>query len=250
MRKDYVLEVKSSDTKCPDVIYQDDSKQTQGTDASETRPQKYIKFTVRSARQQDGTLTLVVQLVLLAAAVCALYVAICNGQILDRILRRAQLEKTGLNDVWIARTVRAFVFLVCYRMVNWAYGSFRAQTEESLIIIPNLGVQIESYRVRKSGSASVLLLLSRVLGKSELSRHVPAAKTLNRQFFPMEDVRDLAIVEGFKNFQVIFYLALMVGDGPQDDQLQIVVIFPNLLPRKKLLQAVWRRSREYLDNSQ
>ncbi|KAG7828508.1 hypothetical protein KL920_003645 [Ogataea angusta] len=224
MRKDYVLEVKSSDTKCPDVIYQDDRKQPKDTDASETKPQKYIKFTVRPARQRDGTLTLVVQLVVLAAAVCAI-----------------------VDDVWTARTARAFVFLACYHIVNWGYGSLLAQTEESLILIPNLGVQSESYRVRKSGLALVRLLLGRVLGKSELSRPVHTAKTLNRQFFPMEDVHDLAIVEGFMNFQVIFYLALVVGDGPQDDQLQMVVIFPNLLPRKKLLQAVWRRSRAYLD---
>ncbi|KAG7856553.1 hypothetical protein KL919_004083 [Ogataea angusta] len=224
MRKDYVLEVKSSDTKCPDVIYQDDRKQPKDTDASDTKPQKYIKFTVRPARQRDGTLTLVVQLVVLAAAVCAI-----------------------VDDVWTARTARAFVFLACYHIVNWGYGSLLAQTEESLILIPNLGVQSESYRVRKSGLALVRLLLGRVLGKSELSRPVHTAKTLNRQFFPMEDVHDLAIVEGFMNFQVIFYLALVVGEGPQDDQLQMVVIFPNLLPRKKLLQAVWRRSRAYLD---
>ncbi|KAG7844405.1 hypothetical protein KL941_003781 [Ogataea angusta] len=247
MRKDYVLEVKSSDTKCPDVIYQDDRKQPKDTDASETKPQKYIKFTVRPARQRDGTLTLVVQLVVLAAAVCAMYVAVCNGQILERILRQAQLGTTNVDDVWTARTARAFVFLACYHIVNWGYGSLLAQTEESLILIPNLGVQSESYRVRKSGLALVRLLLGRVLGKSELSRPVHTAKTLNRQFFPMEEVHDLAIVEGFMNFQVIFYLALVVGEGPQDDQLQMVVIFPNLLPRKKLLQAVWRRSRAYLD---
>ncbi|KAG7696271.1 hypothetical protein KL933_003789 [Ogataea haglerorum] len=68
MRKDYVLEVRSSDAKCPEVIYQDDRKRTKSTDASEIKPQKYMKFSVRSARQHDGTLALVMQLVLLAAA--------------------------------------------------------------------------------------------------------------------------------------------------------------------------------------
>ncbi|KAG7753975.1 hypothetical protein KL930_003297 [Ogataea haglerorum] len=249
MRKDYVLEVRSSDAKCPEVIYQDDRKRTKSTDASEIKPQKYMKFSVRSARQHDGTLALVMQLVLLAAAVYALYIAICNGQMLETILRSVQPEKPRWDGVWTLRTVRTLVCLFCYQVVNWGYGSLLAQTEESLIIIPNLGVQSESYLVRKSGSALVLLLLSRVLGKSELSRHGHTAKTLNRQFFPMEDVHDLAIVEGFKNFQVLFYLALVVRECPQNDRLQMVVIFPNLLPRKKLLQAVWRRSRAYLDNS-
>ncbi|GMG40627.1 unnamed protein product [Ambrosiozyma monospora] len=132
----------------------------------------------------------------------------------------------------------------------------------------------------------------RVLFKIEsLLVHLLFSKeTIEKQFFPMECIKDLIIHEGFKEFGVEFYLALVVKDGStstnnglgstgsttginnsasnannnninvgnsddnvgvgvgqRKENLKIVVLFDKLLPRRKLLETVWRRSRRYVE---
>ena len=100
---------------------------------------------------------------------------------------------------------------------------------------------------------------------------------LSREFIPMEYVKDLIINEGFVKFQVMFYLALITKSGtdrgvksgePSDnagiesgdqsdglgiqpagngEALKMMVVFPHLLPRRKLLETVWRRSRRFIE---
>ncbi|PWW71771.1 hypothetical protein C7212DRAFT_287314 [Tuber magnatum] len=80
-------------------------------------------------------------------------------------------------------------------------------TEESLLVIRDLGVQIST--TTWGGRRS--------------------------RFIPTSAVRDLWIHEGFCGFGVRFYLAVVV-EGEEG----VVVVFPTLLPNRRILELVWR----------
>ncbi|KAI9736761.1 MAG: hypothetical protein M1834_000965 [Cirrosporium novae-zelandiae] len=92
----------------------------------------------------------------------------------------------------------------------------RGYEEESLLVMRDLGVQT-------STSSSTYL------------------STSHTKFIPTNLIQDIVIHEAFKGFEVRFYLAL-IGDGERET----VVVFPNLLPKRKLLEEVWRGAKDCL----
>ncbi|BDD60055.1 hypothetical protein MPDQ_005370 [Monascus purpureus] len=97
------------------------------------------------------------------------------------------------------------------------YAVFRKEsTEESLLVIRGLGIQTSS------SSATYL-------------------STATTRFIPTTQIQDIVIHEAFKGFEVRFYLAVIVEGEPT-----VVVVFPKLLPRRKILEDVWRGSRHCL----
>ncbi|KAL7624072.1 hypothetical protein AAE478_005629 [Parahypoxylon ruwenzoriense] len=90
--------------------------------------------------------------------------------------------------------------------------SLRIGTEERLLVLRGLGIQTSSS------------------GRSLLS--TPAART---RFIPTDKIVDVLLSEAFRGFEVRHYLAVVV-DGEDD----LVVVFPELLPRPRVLEKVWR----------
>ncbi|CAF9920893.1 hypothetical protein IMSHALPRED_005033 [Imshaugia aleurites] len=92
----------------------------------------------------------------------------------------------------------------------------RYHTEESLLTLRTLGIQ------------------TRTLSSSYL---FPA----DTRFIPTSQIRDIFIHEAFRGFEVRYYLAVVVeGEG------EVVVVFPNLLPGRAIVEEVWRGARECL----
>jgi phosphatidylinositol N-acetylglucosaminyltransferase subunit H len=60
-------------------------------------------------------------------------------------------------------------------------------------------------------------------------------------FIPTTKIQDIVIHEGFRGLEVRFYLAVIV-----EGATEVVVVFPNLLPRLDVLQEVWRGARRCL----
>ncbi|KAK9234967.1 GPI-GlcNAc transferase complex, PIG-H component-domain-containing protein [Lipomyces kononenkoae] len=85
----------------------------------------------------------------------------------------------------------------------------REYTEESVLVLHNFGIQVSS------------------TGRTRLSR--------TSQFIPLELIQDVVLNEGFRGFSVIYYLAVVVkGRG------RLLVVFPNLLPPREILEEIWR----------
>ncbi|KAK2047519.1 GPI-GlcNAc transferase complex [Colletotrichum somersetense] len=92
-----------------------------------------------------------------------------------------------------------------------AYATLRREhTTESLLVLRGLGIQTSS----TSGS------------------YLSAAAT---RFIPTEKIQDVLVNEAFRGFEVRYYLIVVV-EGEED----LVVVFPRLLPRKKIVETVWR----------
>jgi hypothetical protein len=89
-------------------------------------------------------------------------------------------------------------------------------TEESLTVLRGLGIQT-------STTSSTYL------------------QTPTTRFIPTTSIQDIFIHEAFKGFEVRFYLVIVV-EGEED----VVVVFPKLLPRRAILEEVWRGARKCL----
>jgi len=64
------------------------------------------------------------------------------------------------------------------------------------------------------------------------------------RFIPTTQIQDIIIHEAFKGFQVRFYLAVIV-----EGETNALVVFPNLLPKRMILEEVWRGARNCLYES-
>jgi len=88
--------------------------------------------------------------------------------------------------------------------------------EESLTVLRGLGIQISTTS----------------------STYLQGSTT---RFIPTTSIQDIFIYEAFKGFEVRFYLAVVVeGEG------DVVVVFPTLLPRRAILEEVWRGTKKCL----
>ncbi|KAJ5561519.1 hypothetical protein N7461_000280 [Penicillium sp. DV-2018c] len=97
------------------------------------------------------------------------------------------------------------------------YGVFRrGYTEESLLVIRGFGIQTST------------------LSSTYLS-------TAATRFIPTTQIQDIVIHEAFKGFEVRFYLAVIVEGEPD-----VLVVFPHMLPKREILEQVWRGSRRCL----
>ncbi|KAF1939495.1 hypothetical protein EJ02DRAFT_256263 [Clathrospora elynae] len=122
-------------------------------------------------------------------------------------IREAQLVKLAENCNW--RYIGPSALGVLFLV-------FRRGYTESLTLLRGLGVQI-------STTSSTYL------------------QTPTTRFIPTTSIQDVFINEAFKGFEVRFYLVIVVeGEG------DVVVVFPTLLPRRGVLEVVWRGTRACL----
>ncbi|KAG8417710.1 hypothetical protein J3459_006393 [Metarhizium acridum] len=94
--------------------------------------------------------------------------------------------------------------------------SLRLHSHESLLVLRGLGVQTTE-------SPSTYLAS-------------PATR-----FIPTEKIQDIFVNEAFIGFEVRYYLVVVV-EGEED----VVIVFPGLLPKRKIVETVWRGARECL----
>ena len=166
-------------------------------------------------------LLLALRLVLAAATLLLLHGRVPNDTI--------RLRARGLTTVYAAytRSPTAAAFTTLAGAVPlWALLpgclaalyvlSLRVHSHESLLVLRGLGVQTrESPATYLAGQAT--------------------------RFIPTEKIRDVLVNEAFRGFEVRYYLVVVVED--EDD---VVVVFPGLLPRRRIVETVWRGVRECL----
>lgn len=59
--------------------------------------------------------------------------------------------------------------------------------------------------------------------------------TATTRFIPTEKIQDILVNEAFRGFEVRYYLVVVV-EGEED----VVVVFPRMLPRRVIVESVWR----------
>ncbi|CVL05681.1 uncharacterized protein FMAN_10599 [Fusarium mangiferae] len=93
----------------------------------------------------------------------------------------------------------------------------------------------------RRGYASESILVMRGLGvQTSESPGSYLAGTATR-FMPTEKIQDILVNEAFLGFEVRYYL-IVIAEGEDD----VVVVFPGLLPPRKIVEEVWRGVRRCL----
>lgn len=124
------------------------------------------------------------------------------------------LSSTRLGNIFtiIATQTPLAVLLPVTGSLLWIL-TLRPHTTESLLILRGLGIQTSS------SSASYL--------SSNTTR-----------FIPTEKIQDILVNEAFRGWEVRYYLVVVV-----EGEESVVVVFPRLLPRRKIVEEVWRGAR-------
>ncbi|KAK0389920.1 hypothetical protein NLU13_3493 [Sarocladium strictum] len=92
----------------------------------------------------------------------------------------------------------------------------------------------------RSGQSESLLVM-RGLGVQTTETPGSYLRASATRFIPTEKIRDVFVNEAFRGFEVRYYLVVVV-EGEDD----VVVVFPGLLPGRKIVETVWRGARECL----
>lgn len=125
------------------------------------------------------------------------------------VLQTILLSPLGALASSAAAALPLYILAPVVLALLWA-SLKRVHVTESLLVLRGLGVQTSS-------SAG-----------SYLARK-------DTRFIPTEKIRDVLVNEAFLGFEVRYYLVIIV-DGEDD----VIVVFPKLLPRRKIVETVWR----------
>lgn len=130
---------------------------------------------------------------------------------LPYLARAAHLSAAGRAAHRVAEGLPPYAAVALCAAVAYA-TTLRVHTTESLLVLRGLGVQTSS------------------VGGSYL-----AGWRAGTRFIPTEKIRDVLINEAFRGLAVRYYLVVVV-EGEED----VVVVFPRLLPGRRVVEAVWR----------
>ena len=108
------------------------------------------------------------------------------------------------------------------------------------ILIPVSLLILYPLTLRLSTTESLLVL--RGLGLQTTTSSPSYLSTPTTRFIPMEKIQDVFVNEAFRGFEVR-YLLVVVVEGEEE----LVVVFPRLLPGRKIVEVVWRGVRGCLE---
>ncbi|KAI0647227.1 hypothetical protein C8Q79DRAFT_958280, partial [Trametes meyenii] len=129
----------------------------------------------------------------------------------------------AISYYWKAITCsRLHVVVAAALLVLYFYIRSSQLLWESVVIIPSLGLQLETHR----GYCGFPLLVS-------------------RRFMPWSSLEDFLINEGIRGWDIRYYLVAI--NRTQHGALKLEVAFENLLPRFSILLQVYRRVQEALN---
>ncbi|KAM0429020.1 hypothetical protein ACHAPT_006824 [Fusarium lateritium] len=133
-------------------------------------------------------------------------------------------------------------FIPCARLQAPASVATLAEKIPVSVLVPASVAVL--WLLSRRGYACESILVMRGLGVQTSScpgSHLAGTAT---RFIPTEKIQDILVNEAFLGFEVRYYLVVVV-EGEED----VVVVFPGLLPRRKIVEEVWRGVRRCLYES-
>ncbi|KAI1456192.1 GPI-GlcNAc transferase complex, PIG-H component-domain-containing protein [Annulohypoxylon moriforme] len=135
--------------------------------------------------------------------------------IIEHNLQALLGSRIGLLCSTLAASLPPWVIVPC-SLVTLYLLSLRIGTEERLLVLRGLGIQTSS-----SGDTIF--------------------SPLKTRFIPTDKIQDILINEAFRGF-VVRHILVVIVEGEEN----VVVVFPKLLPRPRILEKVWRGVRRCL----
>ncbi|KAH8670430.1 GPI-GlcNAc transferase complex, PIG-H component-domain-containing protein, partial [Tricladium varicosporioides] len=160
-------------------------------------------------------------LVLYAKYLLSAYVARCLTSVIEKpekirsineilyLLSVMMKSRPGLFATRVAAAIPYYILAPLAVGILYTTVS-RPHTSESLLVLRGLGIQTSS----------------------SSSTYLSSATT---RFIPTEKIQDILVNEAFRGFEVRYYLGVVV-----EGEREVVVVFPGLLPRREIVERVWR----------
>ncbi|RDL41247.1 Gpi-c transferase complex [Venustampulla echinocandica] len=129
-----------------------------------------------------------------------------------------------------------YIFYILYLTTSSPIGLLFARLAAVLpltIIIPVSAILLYGIFLRLHTTESLLVL--RGLGIQTVTSSATYLSTATTRFIPTEKIQDILVNEAFRGFEVRYYLVVVV-----EGEEEVVVVFPKLLPRRKIVETVWR----------
>ncbi|KAK3304329.1 GPI-GlcNAc transferase complex, PIG-H component-domain-containing protein [Chaetomium strumarium] len=133
-------------------------------------------------------------------------------QFLTTLLQTAHRSQPGIFLSQLTAPLPDWAVAAASLAAAYAAVCFRLHRTESVLVLRGLGIQTCTIRGKWGGCFGT-----------------------QTRFIPTEQIRDVLINEAFRGFEVRYYLIVVV-EGEED----VVVLFPGLLPRRRIVEAVWR----------
>ncbi|KAI1471322.1 GPI-GlcNAc transferase complex, PIG-H component-domain-containing protein [Daldinia caldariorum] len=133
----------------------------------------------------------------------------------------------------------AFVQQILHMLLSSRPGSLLSNLATSAppwVLLPSSLAAL--YLLSRRIGAEERLLVLRGLGVQTSSTGGTVFSPLQTRFIPTEKIRDVLINEAFRAFEVRHYLVVAV-----EAEEHLVVVFPRLLPRPRVVEKVWKGAR-------
>lgn len=284
MPNGYILEIKTSSTGVPNIgIDNEHLKQDEDTELEERikrnfqiskrykntnknklknmnmnrnpiQVDKYIKFTVKMSNlgNDEGFLINAMFKCFIIFLSVGLFWHVLNqvdavGKLGKSSLIRLKILEDNDNQKRLIEILRIIYLSISVYVVNEIYWRTNYNIEESLIIIRDVGVQLESVLVTENIIEVFKRVLLRVLCMGDIGRSGKRNRgnrmVMKQEFVPMDRVINIVINEGFCGLRVVTYMVVVVKS---ENGSELLVAFENLMPRVSILQTLYRKSREFL----
>lgn len=136
----------------------------------------------------------------------------------------------------------AFVQQILHSLLHSRIGSLLSSLAASLppwVLLPSCLAAL--YLLSQRIGVEERLLVLRGLGIQTSSSGATIFSALRTRFIPTDKITDVLINEAFHGFEARHYLVVIV-----DGEEHLVVVFPKLMPRRRIVEKVWRGVRECL----
>lgn len=129
-----------------------------------------------------------------------------------------------------------FIWYLAYNLTTSRLGALFthvATLTPSMILLPSSVTILYLLSLRLHTTESLLVL--RGLGIQTSSSSDTFLSGSTTRFIPTEKIQDILVNEAFRGFEVRYYLVVVV-----EGEESVVVVFPRLLPRRQIIETVWR----------
>jgi phosphatidylinositol glycan class H protein len=205
-----------------------------------------VEYTVSTSPSLTLPLRLLITLTFLVRLLigCSLLLLLYSKFLLSsystpiRLYNDEQYTSNQTPSVWSFEYIFYLGFMISSSRVGGGF-TYVAERMPLVVLLPGILGGLYGLTMRLHTTESLLVL--RGLGIQTSTSSPTYLSSNTTRFIPTEKIQDILVNEAFRGFEVRYYLVVVV-----EGEESVVVVFPRLLPRRVIVEKVWRGARECL----
>jgi phosphatidylinositol glycan class H protein len=199
-----------------------------------------VEYTVSTSPPQTYTFRLLLTLTILSRLLLgfSLLFLLYSKFLLSSYASARQLPSSSAPALLSLEHVSYQLLLLTSSRLGSVFSFIAAKTP-LVVLLPTTGTLLYILTLRPHTNESLLIL--RGLGIQTSSSSASYLSSSTTRFIPTEKIQDILVNEAFRGWEVRYYLVVVV-----EGEESVVVVFPRLLPRRRVVEEVWRGARACL----